>query len=1012
MEIKSAAAQELSAASGGAAACPADSTLSACDLTLINAAHDDRHRLARALLLIWARAEPMMAAHPALLPESLIACISAQLGLQPETGVPGAVALAFPSADIKAVQGYLRLRSMNAEDTAHLRAYLAAQALQKATTAELIEAAYAWLAGQSIMRPLAKTVIQRLVYQVRHETEELLFEQLARQLSEEQRARLDELCQGHARETPGDQTRSPEARLGRSLLAALVTPPRAASIDAMRDEAQRLQLMRAALPDTLDWLGIQPPRLWQWAAVVRRLSAQALRRYPPAKRYALLLAFLTVRGPEVTDAIVDMFDTLVGRLFARSSAELREVQMEQAQAHLSSARLFRRITQVLLDAKVPPHTVRDHIFQQVSREQVSALVKRSQSLEESEADLLFALLKTHFNQARELARVTLQTLRFSAPDPQNPVLAGLETLRSMDLERRKKTPKDAPLDFVPPRWLKAVSGPDGIDRRAWELCLLHQTRQALRAGELTVEGSRSYAPWMALLDAPAECPRQRGARCASPQAASSRGGLPEDSQDYVAQARAELDDLAARAAESLLNHPSLQLQAGRLVLASQERLQTAPSTAATRRALMALLPRVGLPQVLQDVDSWTGFTAAFDHLTARREPTASHQEAIRPALLAALAGEATNIGLTAMAAASGIPHGQLVRGVDWYLREETLQQAIRTLIAYHQSLPLTKAFGSGMLSASGESEFARLSSGPLAHQRAARGAASRKITMYSHISDQAMQFWIGLVNPLAQEAGYALDGLVAQQMPLNHEHIANTSGGSDLLFGLAEILGYRLALPLHDLSDHLMTRAQESSAYGALDALLKYPIRESLIHEQWETLHRLAASLQDQRIRPSALLPKLHNLREETPLYQALQDIGRIARTRYLLNFIADPSVRQRVLAGQLRCASLDAMARAIFFGQQGRLSDRDPDAQVRRALALSLVINAIIVWNSRHLEAAALESARRGQPVPEEMWRALPPIMWEHIHLVGEYCFHQGHDSAGKNEVSHSECCEGSDSE
>ncbi|HLW03484.1 MAG TPA: Tn3 family transposase [Ktedonobacterales bacterium] len=975
--------QELSATpSGGASACLADCALSACDLALINAAHDDHHRLARALLLIWARADPMMAAHPALLSEAIITGVSAQLGIRPEM-CPCEEELAFPNADVKAVQGYLRLRSMNAEDAAHLRGEIAAQVPQKATTAELIEAAYAWLAEQGILRPLAKTVIQRLVYQVRHETEEQLFERLTQQLGQEQRAQLDELC---------------EAKQGRSALATLVTPPRAASIDAIRDEAQRLQRIRAALPDTIDWLGIQPPRLWQWAAIVKRLSAQALRRYPPAKRYALLLAFLTVRGPEVTDAIVEMFDTLVGRLFARSSAELREVQMEQAQTHLSSARLFRRITQVLLDAKVPPHLVRDHIFQQVSREQVSALVKRSQSLEESEAELLFALLKARFTQAREVARVVLQALHFSAPDEQNPVLAGLETLRGMDRERRKKTPRDAPLDFVPQRWLKVVSGPDGIDRRAWELCLLHQARQALRGGDLTVEGSQNYTPWTTHLYTSDEW-RQRRADW------FSGGGPPEQATDYIVQARAELDALAIRAAAQMPNHPYLQIQAGRLILTAQERLQTPPASAATRRSLTALLPRVGLPQLLQEVDSWTGFTSAFDHLTTRREPTASHQQAIRPALLAVLVAEATNIGLTAMSAASGIPHGQLVRVADWYLREETLQQAIRILIAFHQSLPLTREFGSGHLSASSESEFARLISGPLASQQAARGGASRKVSMYSHVSDQAMQFWVGLVNPLAQEAAYALDGLIAQQLPPNHEHIANIAGGNDLLFGLAELLGYRLALPLPDLADHLMTRPQESQAYGALDALLKYPLRESLISEQWETLNRLAASLRDQLARPSALLPKLHNMHEETTLRLALQEMGRIARTRYLLHFIADPEVRQRVLAGQLRCASLDAMARAIFFGQQGRLSDRDAAAYLRRALALSLVLNAIIVWNTRHLEAAAQESAQRGQPIADEMWHTLHPIMWEHIHLVGAYCFAEGHGSPEQKEMSHSAC-------
>jgi TnpA family transposase len=440
---------------------------------------------------------------------------------------------------------------------------------------------------------------------------------------------------------------------------------------------------------------------------------------------------------------------------------------------------------------------------------------------------------------------------------------------------------------------------------------------------------------------------------------------------------------------------------------AQERLQTPASTASLRRALGALLPRVGLPELLQEVESWTNFTAAFEHLTARREPTLKHQEAIHAALLAVLVAEATNVGLTAMAAASGIPHGQLVRVYDWYLREETLQQAIGILIAFHQTLPLTSAFGSGTISSSSESEFARLVSGPQAHYRGGRNGSSRKVSMYSHVSDQATQFWIDLVNPLAQEAPYALDGLVAQRLLPIQEHIADISGNTDLLFGLFELLGYRLTLPLADLAGQPLIRAQEGASYGVLDPALTQTIHDSVISAQWETLNRLAASCKDHLVRPSVLLPKLQNMHEEAALRQALQEVGRIARTRSLLTFITDDSQLQRVLAGQHRSASIDALARAVFFGQQGRLSDRDPAAQLRRALALSLVINAIIVWNTRYLEVAAQESARRGQPVPEEMWPYLHPIMWEHIHLVGKYCFNHHEVRAEQNNSSHSDCLE-----
>src|SRR5690242_15062081 len=54
-------------------------SLSAQDLTLINAVRGGPRRLARALLLIWARSKQAIATSPAELPEPLLTQITAQL---------------------------------------------------------------------------------------------------------------------------------------------------------------------------------------------------------------------------------------------------------------------------------------------------------------------------------------------------------------------------------------------------------------------------------------------------------------------------------------------------------------------------------------------------------------------------------------------------------------------------------------------------------------------------------------------------------------------------------------------------------------------------------------------------------------------------------------------------------------------------------------------------------------------------------------------------------------------
>ena len=45
-------------------------------------------------------------------------------------------------------------------------------------------------------------------------------------------------------------------------------------------------------------------------------------------------------------------------------------------------------------------------------------------------------------------------------------------LRTMGDEHRRRVPPEAPAGFIPARLRSTVVRSDGVDRRAWELCLL------------------------------------------------------------------------------------------------------------------------------------------------------------------------------------------------------------------------------------------------------------------------------------------------------------------------------------------------------------------------------------------------------------------------------------------------------------------------------------------------------------------------------------------------------------
>ena len=931
-------------------------------------ARGDHNRLGLALLLVWTRVERVVVSNPATLPEAVVAHVGHQLGLMPTALHGYGQRPATHSAHAGLVCAHLGVRPFAVRDERGLRAYLHGKAAHTGNTAALLDAAAEWVVREGLLRPLGETTLERVVYATRAAAEEDLFARIAGQLSPEECGRLDAVC-------ATDE--------GVSALATLATPSTQPSAPAIHVACAHLESVRAVLPVRLDWGAITSNRRRQWAALVRRQPAQALRRYPPAKRHTLLLAFLAVRGEELTDDIVEMFDTLIGRVFGDSTDELTEAKAARAQALAEGAQLFRTVGTILLDPDIPPEGVRDAVFRQIPRERVSAVVEDSAAADGTDADLFVATLGRHFRHIRSFAPPLLATLRFGSPRASNELVEALEVLATMNAERRLHIPPTAPVGFIPKRWAKAIVRPEGVDRHGWESCLLHEARSALRAGDLTVEGSRRYTPWDTDLYAPAAWTGRRATW-------AEESDMPLDGAAYAARAVAELDALTDRVARRLPRNADARVVDGKVRLTALDAVEVPREVEMARDALTDLLPESGLPDLLMEVDRWTGFSQALTHLGGRRAPTPAHLAQVRPALFAVLIAEATNLGLATMARASGISEAQLTRVYDWYFREDTLRQAITSVIHYHGTLPLTARFGDGTTSSSDGMRFGVSSSAINARHNPPFFARRRGLTLYSHVSDQGPQFWIDVVNCLMREATYVLDGLVYQDALPIHEHYSDTAGYTDLIFGLFDMLGYRFAPRLRDLPDQVLYQARKEAEYGALDSVLRQSLRPELIVQHWDDLNRLAASFKDGLVRPSLVVAKLQAMQRQNPLQQAIQELGRLAKTRHILSYIDDVQLRRRILVGLNRQERLHALARAIFFGRQGRFGDRSYEAQLNRASALSLVINAIIVWDTEYLAAAAAELAWRGQPVPDAAWSHITPLHWAHIHLVGHYHFEE----------------------
>ena len=87
---------------------------------------------------------------------------------------------------------------------------------------------------------------------------------------------------------------------------------------------------------------------------------------------------------------------------------------------------------------------------------------------------------------------------------------------------------------------------------------------------------------------------------------------------------------------------------------------------------------------------------------------------------------------------------------------------------------------------------------------------------------------------------------------------------------------------------------------------------------------------------------------------------------------------------------SRNGLARAVFIHRLGEIRDCTYENQQHRASGLSLLVTAIILWNTRYLNRA-IAALREAEDIPDHLLAHLSPLGWEHVNLTGDYIWAPG---------------------
>ena len=191
-----------------------------------------------------------------------------------------------------------------------------------------------------------------------------------------------------------------------------------------------------------------------------------------------------------------------------------------------------------------------------------------------------------------------------------------------------------------------------------------------------------------------------------------------------------------------------------------------------------------------------------------------------------------------------------------------------------------------------------------------------------------------------------------------------------------------------DLSDQRFWRLEKEDDYGPLNALSRHVVNSRLIIDHWDDMLRLAGSLKLGKVKATAVMRTLQRAGSLSVLGRAVAELGRVEKTLYLLAYVQDEAYRRRILVQLNRGEGRHALARAVFHGKKGELRQPYREGMEDQLGALGLVVNALVLWNTRYLQRALEQWQETEGPLNPDDVARLSPLLHEHVNMLGRYDF------------------------
>lgn len=770
--------------------------------------------------------------------------------------------------------------------------------------------------------------------------------------------------------------------------------PGSATIKLLIEYLQRYSKISEINIASIDLSDISPQFAEHLYKLTKYYGAGDLKRFRSAKRYTMMLAFLSKAKKVLTDYIIQMHDQYISNI-CRECRHMHEDELRQYKSKNEKAidRLEKVSDYLLEQDTYKPLDLAKLYEKTINKEDLMAARDDMRKYRILSRYGYANLLQNRYNSMRKYFSEFIKLPILSEKGSQD-LMTAIELIRQLDNGQIKALPKEAPTSFIDPNIISALYHPNGdIKRSLWEIGVAIAIKEGFRSGNLYVAESHKHVSFWDLIYKEKDWEKAREKSYAELR-------LAEDGQKAASSLIESFHEAAKGAAKKFGKDGFAEIKNGNLKLKKKDAIEIPEDVQRLQALISSYLPKIKIEELLIEVDQMTGFSRHFTPIHGQK----SEPQKFYKTLVATILSQATNIGITTMQDCTTDITIDMMRYVaNTYIRDETIQLANAELVDRHSQIELSQVHGKGAFSSSDSQRFAVAASSLISsYYPRYFGYYEQAVGVYTHTSDQGAVYNTNAISCAVRESLYVVDGFLNNNTILSiREHTTDTGGYTEHIFALCFLLGIRFMPRIKDLKAQQLYRVDKNISYGEIDALLTKNIDMDLITEQWDPMVRVVASLKNKLSPASEVIRRLSRGAPSDRLSKAFTQLGRLIKTEYILSYITESDLRDRVQRQLNKGEHRHALSRWIFFANNGKFQVGDYEEIMNKASCLSLVSNAVLYWNTIKISEIVRQLRANGEIISDKTLSHISLLLHGHVIPMGTYFVSSESENAPLQEVA-----------